>query len=333
MLDGNFYDSMAVQVASPEMISAGVKRHIGMHEIRTTQKSSIKSAYQYGALYSIKLGIINYGVPAIIENNKGLTDYQLHLVTRGTCDIETSYSGSRLKEGHAIIIDPLTPSSIRYHADCSKLIIRVPKALLDHCVLSFSDAVTKCNVSFSSESINLGLNQEALDVLNLVCRSAVTNGNFASKKRNISNIPLSNYFATKLLEFFENNTHRIVSELSDNKIIEAVQDYISRNINDNISITELASQLNMSKSKLFGEFSREKGISPAAYIKQKKLIAIHERLSNPNKDSTSVSQIALDFGFNHLGRFSSDYKKLFNELPSETVRKSRHWQDKTFLKE
>lgn len=323
MLNGNFYDSMAVQVASPELISAGVKRHIAMHEIRATQNFSTKSAYQYGSLHNIKLGIITYGVPTIIENSKGLKDYQLHLVTRGTCDIETKHGGFRLQEGQALIVNPLTPSSIKYHSDCSKLIIRLPKSLLDHCVLSFFDTSPKCSISFSSDAIDLGLNSAALDVFNLVCRSAVTDNNPALNKRNFSNIPLSNYFATKLLEFFDNNARKIVSELSDSKITDAVKEYISKNINDNISIAELASQLNVSKSKLFGEFSREKGISPAAYIKQKKLIAIYERLSNPNKDSTSISQIALDFGFNHLGRFSSDYKKLFNELPSETVRKSR----------
>ncbi len=31
----------------------------------------------------------------------------------------------------------------------------------------------------------------------------------------------------------------------------------------------------------------------------------------------------MDLGFNHLGRFSQQYKELFAELPSVTVAKSR----------
>ena len=36
-----------------------------------------------------------------------------------------------------------------------------------------------------------------------------------------------------------------------------------------------------------------------------------------------VARLALDYGFAHLGRFSQDYRKLFGEPPSQTLRRSR----------
>lgn len=34
---------------------------------------------------------------------------------------------------------------------------------------------------------------------------------------------------------------------------------------------------------------------------------------------TNVTKVALDFGFDQLARFSSEYKKAFGELPFQTL--------------
>jgi AraC-like DNA-binding protein len=36
----------------------------------------------------------------------------------------------------------------------------------------------------------------------------------------------------------------------------------------------------------------------------------------------SISRLASDWGFNHLGRFSKQYKRMFDKLPSETSKNS-----------
>ncbi|MDY7441293.1 helix-turn-helix domain-containing protein, partial [Acinetobacter baumannii] len=49
---------------------------------------------------------------------------------------------------------------------------------------------------------------------------------------------------------------------------------------------------------------------------------VHKRLQEI-RPWENVSSIALDCGFQQLGRFSSEYKKKFGELPSETLFNSK----------
>lgn len=46
---------------------------------------------------------------------------------------------------------------------------------------------------------------------------------------------------------------------------------------------------------------------------------VYHALKNASR-SSSVSEIAMDWGFNQLGYFSIEYKRRFGESPSDTLR-------------
>ena len=68
-------------------------------------------------------------------------------------------------------------------------------------------------------------------------------------------------------------------------------------------------------------FERKVGTTPKSYIRQRKLEQIHGRLSDPSAKVRNITEIAMDYGFMHLGRFSESYKSTFGELPSDTLRR------------
>lgn len=83
-----------------------------------------------------------------------------------------------------------------------------------------------------------------------------------------------------------------------------------------VNILHLCQRLRISRRTLQMAFNYVTGNSPLAYLKSVKLGHIrHQILSNNRR---SVGDIAFENGFFHLGRFSSDYKILFGELPSQT---------------
>jgi AraC-like DNA-binding protein len=61
-------------------------------------------------------------------------------------------------------------------------------------------------------------------------------------------------------------------------------------------------------------------MSPSQYILARRLVAVRSELIRSDWQETKVAQIALDYGFSHLGRFAGVYRNQFGELPGETLR-------------
>ena len=88
-----------------------------------------------------------------------------------------------------------------------------------------------------------------------------------------------------------------------------------------VSMTEVAEAAGVSLRALQTAFQRLRGCSPRAALGEIRLLAARERLSNPASAGT-VSDVAMDCGFTHLGRFSAAYRDRFGETPSTTLRRA-----------
>ncbi|TFG38706.1 MAG: helix-turn-helix domain-containing protein [Candidatus Aminicenantes bacterium] len=70
-------------------------------------------------------------------------------------------------------------------------------------------------------------------------------------------------------------------------------------------------------------FQENLGISPQAYFTLRRLDLLQRALIEANPENSSVTDIAMQYGFHELGRFASVYRRQFGELPSETLRMTR----------
>jgi len=67
-------------------------------------------------------------------------------------------------------------------------------------------------------------------------------------------------------------------------------------------------------------FKERYGISPSVYIKRWKLNSARRCLLQSHPAEVTVHAIATSLGFFHQGQFTADYKNLFAELPSATLK-------------
>jgi AraC family transcriptional regulator, ethanolamine operon transcriptional activator len=86
------------------------------------------------------------------------------------------------------------------------------------------------------------------------------------------------------------------------------------------TVTELCQALGVGRRALEYAFRDVVGTSPKAYFIQCALEAAHHKLRASTPADHTVTEVATEFGFWHLGRFSVNYRTAFGETPSETLR-------------
>ena len=101
--------------------------------------------------------------------------------------------------------------------------------------------------------------------------------------------------------------------------LEIAEAYIRSNLGDQIILADLVTASETSASSLLRAFRIHRGITPMKYVKQMRLEYAQRTLLAAKPGTTTVTTVAMDHGFYQLGRFSADYRRVFGELPSETL--------------
>ncbi|HEY9641455.1 MAG TPA: helix-turn-helix domain-containing protein, partial [Coleofasciculaceae cyanobacterium] len=97
---------------------------------------------------------------------------------------------------------------------------------------------------------------------------------------------------------------------------------IMENLDRPWTVHDLCTKLHVSERTLRYGFQESFGMSPMAYLKIQRLNEVRRQLKASVANQTTVTAVAIRWGFWHMGQFAKDYKKMFAESPSETLRKS-----------
>jgi AraC family ethanolamine operon transcriptional activator len=98
--------------------------------------------------------------------------------------------------------------------------------------------------------------------------------------------------------------------------------WLRENLAQPPTISALCVALGASERTLHEAFREHLDTTPKAYLKALRLNAARHDLLE-GEDHTRVTDVALDWGFLHFGWFSQDYRRLFGETPSQTLKRSR----------
>jgi AraC family ethanolamine operon transcriptional activator len=118
-------------------------------------------------------------------------------------------------------------------------------------------------------------------------------------------------------------THPGRQSVPRRQIVRMVMESIDRRGGEYLTVTDLASAAGVTDRTLRAAFQEYFGMGPVRYLKLRALNHIRKALQDADPSVTTVTKEATRFGVWELGRFASDYKLLFGELPSETLRNVR----------
>jgi len=103
--------------------------------------------------------------------------------------------------------------------------------------------------------------------------------------------------------------------------VEALKAWLASQAHRPVRIAELAKQAGVSRRSVEREFLRT-GCTPLEYLRGVRLERARRMLVEPGPAMT-VAEAATAAGIAHLGRFATEYRRRFGELPSQTLVRGR----------
>jgi AraC-like DNA-binding protein len=104
--------------------------------------------------------------------------------------------------------------------------------------------------------------------------------------------------------------------------VRVCETYMREHLDKTVTLVDLSETSGLRLRSLINAFQAVTGFSPMAYFKRERLSGVRQALRRPHPTRIRVIDVATAWGFWHMGHFTADYREMFGESPSETLRTS-----------
>lgn len=119
------------------------------------------------------------------------------------------------------------------------------------------------------------------------------------------------------------NAKPITNNYPEKGLVVLAEEIMEAKCESLFSIQEVADEVFTSPRNLQLAFKKQRNYTPMQFLKLRKLYKAHKNIFLNQHSKLTVKEIAHSVGIFDLNRFSKYYTKVFGELPSNTIQKSR----------
>lgn len=302
-----------------------VREHIGRtycpHNLHIEQRGGRLDAWlNHRRFGKLDIGVMAYGRNVSIE---GIEDKDMLLLMQplaGSAEIGTTDRATAISPRLASVVDTADLRRMRWSADCTQRVVQISnKVLEDYATMLIGRPLTR-KLRFADTM--------AIDAAVASCwnYAALLSMEVAGRRNDEGSTLIDNLETLFILKLLETQPNSYSDQLQPQpcKIaphhVRKVERFIVDHADQAVTMEQLVEVGGVSARALFDGFRRFRGTSPMAYLKTVRMVKVHEDLQNAGPTDT-VTAIACRWGFFQFGRFAAEYKRIYGELPSQTLRK------------
>lgn len=278
----------------------------------------------HAPLAATSLNWFDYGRAVAIAPVPFERFYLLQIVLGGNARITDGPRSVAVSPGEATLIAPTEQVHMDWSADCTKLIIRIDRAAIERFAEQWIGGllprplIFERHVAWRDSSIAMLRHTVDLIVADIEAGSGVLGHNRAAKR-------FEEAMFTALLLLQPSSLARELAGDASPAVPRAVkwaEDYMHANATQPITIADLVEASRVSARTLFENFRRFRGVTPMYFLRRHRLTQARAELLRA-EEGASVTDIAVRWNFDQLGRFASFYRSVYGESPSQTLRRAR----------
>ena len=222
------------------------------------------------------------------------------------------------------IINPSCPITLEASEDYRNVSVRISRRALDEAIFTRTGRAVTDPICFMPHPQPLAAATRPLHDLVMqmwhCCDVDNAHVTFSAMGRELEGL-----LASMVLLSVPNNYSRQLAPASQDSLDEAAgraAEFLRDHAREDVSLNDVVAVTGVGKSALYGAFRRKFGVTPMEYLRNERLRLAHLALSE-GQGNVSVTQVAIDCGFQHVSRFSGYYRQRYNELPSATLARNK----------
>lgn len=224
--------------------------------------------------------------------------------------------------GSAAVFTPGTPCVLDWSGDCGQICLKVSEPQMRRQLEAMLNRRVRKRITFGRQfNLSSTAAHDWYTLVWLLARELGQAGGLLNHRLAAANLQL--LLIQGLLQIQPHNYTEALAESEGAASSTAAKhaiDLMHAHPETPWSTAELARATGVSARALQRAFERSDQPSPMAYLRWLRLHRVHTELTASSPDSVTVTIVAGRWGFVHLGRFASQYRQLFGETPSETLR-------------
>lgn len=275
----------------------------------------------------VSLNYISYGADVMIDPGALETFYLVQIPISGAATIRHHREEFISNCGRAALLNADRETVMHWWAGCEQVLLQIPKAGFRDFAERQMDRRLPGDLVFDPR---LDLTHPAMRPWRLLVAAlfrAANDAGQAADGLSAGSALTAAYTEERILETLLTCQPHNLAAFLDARLMPAprqvkrAQDFIRENAALPIALSDIAAASGVGARALQIAFKRTYGVTPMHALTRERLRRARVDLERRAADD-SVTDVALRWGFSHLGRFSADYRAEFGELPRETLRRA-----------
>lgn len=248
--------------------------------------------------------------------------YVLQVPVLGTCEVNIGRRSFTLCAGQALIVNPGQLVCKHWSGRLLQLMLRIDRQNLQRVLCEDLQADLPRPLEFEGGPLTGSISVELPRIIEAIWRDAHSD-RLLQHPRVVSQLE-----RTLLLMVLGGAPHTCREQFDRVATaapcyVKRAEEFIHRHARDRVTIAELVSAAGTSARSLYSGFRRWRNSTPMSYLRRVRLDLARKELQRIAREGGKITEVAGECGYEHLSRFSKDYRARFGETPSETLRKMR----------
>ncbi|MBV1789115.1 AraC family transcriptional regulator [Marinobacterium sp. D7] len=326
LFEGDASKKISADIQDTESAVSWMSNICGPHDLKVHNARKMHFRHVGNVLNSTTtaIGYIEYGTDVTVNIEDLENSYSISLPLSGFQELSTSEQNTQSNITSGVIISPSKPCELNISGNCRKTLVRISRQEMELTLESLiGKPITNPLIFDPKMDANVGASSAWWRTVRLVEEELSKSDslyNYAPFIRDIEKALIKGILTSQPHNYSDAIRDAFKRKLPA-YIIKTI-DYIRSNAKNDIHIEDIEWISGVSRNKLYSDFKSHFGEPPTAYLKRVRLEGVRDDIIK-YCGHESISTLALNWGFNHLGRFSTEYKKLFGETPSETQAKAK----------